>query len=54
MAIYIERHKMCILFDIVILLLGIVPEDITKDVGKVELPEYSLEYSLKKQKLEIT
>lgn len=48
----IERHKMCKLFDIVILLLGIVPKDITKDVGKIELPEYSLEYYLKK--LEIT
>lgn len=45
---------MCMLFDIVVPLLGIVPEDITKDVGKIELQEYSLECSLKKQKLEIT
>lgn len=53
MAIRIKRLKMCMLVDAVISLLGIVPEDTTKDVGKIELPEYSLECSLKKQKLEI-
>lgn len=42
------------LFDIVISLSGIVPEDITKDVGKIELQEYSLACFLKKQKLDIT
>lgn len=39
------------LFDIVILLLGIVPEDITKDVGKTELQEYSMECSFEKAKV---
>lgn len=48
MAIRIKRLKMCMLVDAVISLLGIVPEDTTKDVGKIELPEYSLECSLKK------
>lgn len=42
------------LFDIVIPLLGVVPENITKDVGKIELQEYSMDCSLKKQKLETT
>lgn len=42
------------LFDVVIPLLGVVPKDITKDVGKIELQEYSTDCSLKKQKLEIT
>lgn len=45
---------MCMLFDIVIPLLGVVPENITKDVGKIELQEYSMDCSLKKQKLETT
>lgn len=53
LAMCIKRLKICLFFNIVIWLLGIIPKDINKDVGKIELQEYSLKHSLEKQKLDI-